>query len=285
MIARWPALARRLAGAATIACCVFAGAADGEDQAEPDSREALELRETKRLIEAELPRWQFEIGEDRQPLALEPKPVLRWTNPATSRVYGDIYVWTLEGRPEVVMSLYKGWRPAWGFTGEFHSLALANLIGRRDLATAWRCDRPGVELRDVPGAAAPAESPVRRLRQMRDMAAGFSVVLIDRRRNVEGERQNLRLLTNPIFRYASPERGVADGALFAFVVGTDPEALLVVEARGNARDAQWQYALARLNRDELAAYHKEREVWRTDRTGYQDRDQPYMLMSLPEGAK
>ena len=136
----------------------------------------------------------------------------------------------------------------------------------------------------MPDAAAVADSPARRLRQMRDLAAGFSVVLIDRRGNAEGERQNLRLLTNPIYRYASPDRGVTDGALFAFVVGTDPEALLVVEARGEEHDT-WQYALARLNRDELAAYRQEREVWRTDRTGYQDRDKPYLVMSLPEAPK
>jgi len=285
MIARSLGSAWLRIGAIVFTLLAFAGVALCEDRPEPDSREALELRETKRLIEAELPRWQFEIGEDRKALVLQPKPVLRWTNPATSRVYGDIYVWTLDGRPEVVMSLYKGWRPAWGFTGEFHSLALANLVGRRERAVAWKCDQPGVELRDVPDAPAVAESPVRRLRQMRDLAAGFSVVLIDRRRNREGERQSLRLLTNPIYRYASPARGVADGALFAFVVGTDPEALLVVEARGKEDETRWQYALARLNRDELTAYHHEQEVWRVDATSYQDRDKPYMLMSLPEAAK
>lgn len=284
-MARSLASAGLRAGAAALTLLAFAGIALSEDQAEPDSREALELRQTKRLIEAELPRWQFEIGEDRKPLVLEAKPVLRWTNPATSRVYGDIYVWTLDGRPEAVMSLYKGWRPAWGFTGEFHSLALANLVGRREQAVAWRCDQPGIELRDVPEAPAVADSPVRRLRQMRDLAAGFSVVLIDRRGNAAGERQNLRLLTNPIFRYASPARGVADGALFAFVVGTDPEALLVVEARGKEDEARWQYAFARLNLDELAAYHVEHEVWRADRTGYQARDKPYVVISLPEAAE
>jgi hypothetical protein len=284
MFVRSPASACLRAGAALM-CLAFGGVLVGEDQPESDSREAVELRETKRLIEAELPRWQFEIGPDRKPLALEPKPVLRWTNPATSRVYGDIYVWTLDGRPEAVMSLYKGWRPAWGFTGEFHSLALVNLIGRRDLAMEWRCEEPGVELRDVSEAPAVAESPVRRLRQMRDLAAGFSVELTDRRRNRDGERQSLRLLTNPIYRYSSTARGVADGALFAFVVGTDPEALLVLEARGKQDEARWQYAFARLNRDELAAYHKEREVWRVDPTGYQDRDKPYVVMSLPEAAK
>ncbi|HUY90895.1 MAG TPA: hypothetical protein VMV10_19320 [Pirellulales bacterium] len=285
MIARSSASAVVGVGAAALALLAYAGAAAGEDQPKPDSREALELRETKRLIQAELPRWRFEVGADRTALVLEPKPVLRWTNPATCRVNGDLYVWTLNGRPEAVMSLYKDWRRAWGFTGEFHSLSLVNLVGRREGAAAWKCDQPGVELREVPDGPAPADTPVRRLRQMRDIAADFSVVLIDHRRNTDGERQALRLLTSPVYRYQNPGGGVADGAIFAYVVGTDPEALLIVEALGKGNEIRWQYALARLNGDQLAAYHKEREVWRTDRTNYKDRDQPYVVMSLPEAPK
>ena len=38
------------------------------------------------------------------------------------------------------------------------------------------------------------------------------------------------------------------GALFAFVVGTDPELLLLVEAA----EQGWRYALSRINRDALS---------------------------------
>jgi hypothetical protein len=117
---------------------------------------------------------------------------------------------------------------------------------------------------------------------MRALAADFSAVLIDRRRNPDGERQALRLLMNPVFRYASPERNVADGAIFAFVVGTDAEVLLLLEARGEPNEYRWQYALARLNRDELAASFKEQEVWRVERGTYGERNKPYFLMGLSE---
>jgi hypothetical protein len=197
-------------------------------------------------------------------------------------MHGEIYVWTADGRPETVMSLYKVWEPAWGFAGELHSLSLTNLGAKRDGAVAWKCDSPGIMLRDVPGAPAPAATAGPRLRQMRAIAADFSAVLIDYRLNSDGERQALRLLTNPVFRYSSPGGEVADGALFAFVVGTDAEVLLLLEAREQEKKARWRYAFARLNRDELSAFFKEQEVWSVGRASYEERDQPYAFMSLSE---
>lgn len=62
-----------------------------------------------------------------------------------------------------------------------------------------------------------------------------------------------------------------DGALFAYVLGADPETLLLLEARGR--------------RDELAGYYKQREVWRVDRRMEVERDEPYFLRSLPDPAR
>ena len=41
----------------------------------------------------------------------------------------------------------------------------------------------------------------------------------------------LRLLPTPIARYGEPGTKLLDGALFAFVLGTDPEVFLFLEAR------------------------------------------------------
>src|SRR5262249_52135650 len=87
---------------------------------------AAEEREaTSKLIEADLPRWKLWSGGVREHgLNLETKPVLRWTNPGIGRVYGDLYVWTRNGRPEAVISFYKAWQPKYDFTAEMHSLSL-----------------------------------------------------------------------------------------------------------------------------------------------------------------
>jgi hypothetical protein len=245
------------------------------------NRDDEELRETARLIQAELPRWTLRMGDDAE-LKVSSKPILRWTNPASGRMHGEIYVWTADGRPEAVMSLYKVWEPAWGFAGEFHSLSLTKLVAKRDKAPVWNCDRPGITFRDVPDAPSTAESAPRRLQQMRAMAHDFSAVLVDSRRNAKGERQTLRLLPQPLYRYSGNGGDVADGALFGFVLGTDVEVLLLLEARRTKTAKGWAYALARFNNDELAVSFKEEEVWSVPHIKLEARDAAYLYMSLTE---
>ncbi len=82
-----------------------------------------------------------------------------------------------------------------------------------------------------------------------------------------GERRELRLLTNPLYRYQSSDPAVTDGALFAFVcsVGTDPEAFLVLESRRTAEGPRWHYCLARFSHLGLFVDYQGREVWRSVR--------------------
>jgi hypothetical protein len=75
---------------------------------------------------------------------------------------------------------------------------------------------------------------------------------------------------------------VLDGALFAFVVGTDPEVWLALEARGSADEGDWHFALARMNADALAVELDGRQVWEApaiDEARY-DIEQPYCLLDF-----
>ena len=49
--------------------------------------------------------------------------------------------------------------------------------------------------------------------------------------------------------------------LFAFVLGTDPESFLFIEARPGAKGLEWQYAFAPMTCWALKAEHKGRSVW------------------------
>src|SRR5579864_1184887 len=112
-----------------------AAVADDDDE---ESRIRQESEETTRLIRAELPKWKLWGGADKEhELTLHPKSVLRWTNPPVGRVYGDVYLWTRDGRPEAVISFYKAWKPAWGFAAEMHSLSLTGLSAEREGALRW----------------------------------------------------------------------------------------------------------------------------------------------------
>jgi hypothetical protein len=73
----------------------------------------------------------------------------------------------------------------------------------------------------------------------------------------------LRLLPTPLYRYPTAKDGVIDGALFALMsnAGTDPEALLVVEARMEKGKARWEYAVGRFSDWELHVTRKDKEVY------------------------
>jgi hypothetical protein len=121
---------------------------------------------------------------------------------------------------------------------------------------------------------------------MRTLAAEFSAVLTDYRRNNSGERQALRMLTQPMYRYQSTMDELIDGSLFAFVLGTDPEVFLLLEARRTKDGARWQFGLARMNNDSLAVMHHDTEVWSRHRADLKDRlRDPYVLTRVPESPR
>jgi hypothetical protein len=249
-----------------------------------DSRDAQESDQTTRVVQAELPKWKMWTGADRKrELKLEPKSVLRWTNPGTQRVYGDVFVWTIDGRPEAVMSLFKVWDPPRGLHSEMQSLSLDEIAAERDGREIWNPNKPGLAFKDVPDAPVPADSAVRRLQQMRSLAKDFSAELVDYRVNDDGERQSLRLLPAPLFRHQSTDPRVVDGGLFGIVLGTDPEVFLLLEAMQVEKGVRWQYALARMNSDTMVVRYKDMEVARIERALSRNslRD-PYFLNGIPE---
>ena len=81
-------------------------------------------------------------GSDR-PLTLRPEPVLSWSNPVMGQIYGEVFVWTADGRTEAVASIYRFYAPAPHRADEFHSLALGKLIAEREGQPSGRPPGPG----------------------------------------------------------------------------------------------------------------------------------------------
>lgn len=257
--------------------------------AEPDSADPSD-EERQKTEQRQFARWaadavsSYEIRQTSSPdtpLTLRREPVLKWSNPERGRIYGHVFVWTSGGRPGAVASLYKWYHPHTHSSHEFQSLSLGNVTAKQGGADAWAASRPGIELQSIAGAPPPGKTAPERIRQMRRIADHFRADEIDR----EGEQTTLRLLTQPIYRYEEPKGELLDGALFAFVQGTDPEVLLLVEARHDAGGhASWQYALARLNGITLRAFYDDRKVWEAPELSWEvihDRSQPYFTVQFP----
>ena len=74
------------------------------------------------------------------------------------------------------------------------------------------------------------------------------------------------------------QRDLVDGALFAFTLGTDPEAFLMLEVRRSGQGLQWEYALARMNYIRTRIDYRGREIWSAETLPWSvvgDHGEPY----------
>jgi hypothetical protein len=112
---------------------------------------------------------------------------------------------------------------------------------------------------------------------MRQIASQLSAVSIDRN---DGAQRPLRLMPTPLMRYQDASVGVIDGSVFAFVLATDPELLVLIEAVDEAAagdDGSWRVRPARFTGTELRLSHRKKEIWRCQPINYQNQTGPYRL--------
>jgi hypothetical protein len=196
---------------------------------------------------------------------LRREPVYVWTNPVRDGGQdGAVFIWTCRGQPEVLGSIFSA--PVTGprrLYHEFHSLSLSVLDVQRSgtYTHTWTPLAPGIDPQPIAGAPNPAHSAPQRMAQMRALVRDFSASTKDH----QDRRWELRMLPQPFYRYESTDPDVLDGALFSFVTsaGTDPEALLVIEARKPAGNDHrvWHSAVARFTDTELWVRHKGKEIF------------------------
>lgn len=205
--------------------------------------------------------WNELFVNERSATPMTAKVVLRWTNNTRGSEDGMTVLYFADGRPEAVCCFYP-WEKS--FIHEFDSMSRGTLLAKRDGVVVWNPEKPGVQFQSVPAADAPAEMPVARLRQMKTLASQFSSTMLGWRAD-KSDREELRLLPQPLYRYESKRSDVLDGAVFAFVQGTDPESLLLLEAFKTGTGFEWQFAFVRRTSGELEGRHKDKVVWHADR--------------------
>jgi hypothetical protein len=196
------------------------------------------------------------------PLELKKDPVFDWLNPARSGVQqGAVFLWLRDGRPAALACIFSQPHdklPGRQIMHELHALDPEKLVVTRDAYNEWK-PQAGLARKELPDAPPPAATPGGRLLQMRRLAQEFTGHEIDR----DQKRWELRLLPTPLYRYPPAKTGVVDGALFALIsnAGTDPEVLLLLEAREADGKLRWEYACGRFSDWELHVQRKGAEVY------------------------
>ena len=200
----------------------------------------------------------------KQALDFKKEPVFEWSNPTREGVQqGVVFLWLRDGRPAAlgcVFSEPEGRHRGRKVMHEFHALDPEKLLVTRPKGALneW-VPQAGLGRKELADAPAPAATAAGRLLQMRRLAQEFTGHETDG----DGKRWELRLLPAPLYRYPEAKAGVTDGALFTLVstAGTDPEVLLLIEAREEKGVIRWEYACGRFSDRSLYVQRKEKDIW------------------------
>ncbi|HEY7329291.1 MAG TPA: hypothetical protein VH592_16735 [Gemmataceae bacterium] len=202
-------------------------------------------------------------SDPKKALELRKDPIFEWSNPNRQRLQqGVVFLWLRDGRPAALGCIFSqpdARMPGRRVIHEFHALDREKLqVNRANALNEWK-PQAGLERQEIPDAGVPAATAGARLVQMRRLAQQYTGHLIDR----EGKRYELRLLPTPLYRYPSAKSGVVDGALFTLVSteGTDPEVLLLIEAREVGGKQRWESACGRFSNRDLYVQRNDKEVW------------------------
>jgi hypothetical protein len=229
--------------------------------------------------------YQLARASDNEGLTLLSRPTYTWARSGPyGGTYGSVYVWTQQGNAEALACFWRnpGTNGKVSIVHELHSLSPVVLASSGKDSDSWK-PKAGLKRQLLPDSPAPATTVPGRMRQMRTFCRDFSAYSVSSR----GERTELRLLPQPLYRYESTDPDLVDGALFAFVcsVGTDPEVFLLLEAKETKDGPSWHYALARFSHMDLFVNFKERQVWQAlrdaDNTLSHNADHTYWVFHTP----
>lgn len=185
---------------------------------------------------------------------VKPVPLLRYNDPTITTTDGTLWLWEVRNRPVAALCLFMDSRD--GFQWNYELVALSEDPFRVEGRALWNWQpknpNRGWKSLETP---IPAETPAQRLSQMKTIAAMF-----EGEESVENRLNRMRMLPRPLHRYAAPEAGVVDGAIFLLAIGTNPEVLVQVEALKD-KPQPWRVGFARMSAAELTVRYGEASVW------------------------
>ncbi|MCO8124217.1 hypothetical protein NHH03_20915 [Stieleria sp. TO1_6] len=211
------------------------------------------------FTDKEVDQYRFFDRSGKEIFTRVPRSLLRWSKATERTAFGDTYLWIEKGCARAVVSIYAITSPQKMISAECQSLSDAPFTMRRGDAVVWSPQSEGVDFKPLPVAGVPATTPTARGAQMNRIARMFRAEYSPH--TSPDEVNPLRLLSRPLYRYQSSDDQVIDGAVYGFVDATDPEMLLVIEARQSEGKTAWYYSPARSRHDPIRIYLNNEIVW------------------------
>ena len=230
---------------------------------EPKPDESVRQRRLE-LLQARVDQFQIEVaGEERKPLKRGQQPISA-VEQSGSRFRQRRDHLPVPGGRSSAGHRHRLGPQCRGQPGNRPGLAGVRVAQRqaarlpRDSRELWSPKTGGLVDQPLAGAPPPAEHPAQRLVQMRELARRFQATSYKM-----DSRNELRLLTQPLYRYQDEAAGILDGPSLSFAEGNDPEAVLLLEAlrEPGGKDHQWRYTLARCHTYRVSIRLDDREVF------------------------
>jgi hypothetical protein len=238
-----------------------------------------QAEKTRAVIDEVLGRHQvFPTEQSKEPM--EVIRALRWSNTPRGTENGLTVLYVRKGRPYAVACLFPYDR---GMIHDFQSLARESdkIVARHNGEVVWQPQDAGVAYAPIPDSPLPKDSRAERLQQLKQLSERFESTMLGWQVTTQ-DQEKLRLLPRPLYRYEPDSGPILDGAVFAFVQGTDPESLLLIELVKEAAQPRWVYAFARRTAGKLEGRLDGRVVWTAPlNPEYKDPRAPRFTVHMP----
>ena len=230
-----------------------------EGEKEKDQRQ-IERDQWTIYYAQQIPKYTFHLESNKdEALKVNPEAKLRYWNPIRiGNNHGELFIWTHKGRAVLAGSIlsYELDAEQRRVAHEFHSFSQEKITGVRG-STKIEMSAPGVKFKPISDAPKPGKSRAQRMVQLRRLAKSFDATTLLNNETT----QPLRPLSQPIYRYETKEIN-EDGAIFAYVTGTDPELLVAIETRQTKDGVQWHFAAGRFSDLPITLNYKKEAVWK-----------------------
>jgi len=240
-------------------------AGDDADKARQATLQEMRRRAVEMKLEA------GESKETRQ-IKLREEPLLRFDDPTRAFADGTVWAWVESGRPLALVTVER-YEKHWGY--ELIALTAEPLSLKTPLGQTWQPADAPFTVKALPDAKVGATANARR-QQARQLARDFEMAEY---LGPEQSRTVLRLIPRPIYEYSDDKAGLLHGAVFAFANGTNPEALLLVEAIKSEDAQNWRFGCMPLSTARVEAKVGDRVQWESARF-IQDTRQSYYVFGI-----
>ena len=184
------------------------------------------------------------------------------------RQSGSLWAWMVDGRPVAVSEFFSTKLESNEWNYAMVSMSDGRVTGNHQ-GQAWLPADAGVTFRWITEAPEPSSKSRIHTAQMRKVARRFAANTVEK-----GKRTELRLLTQPLFRYQADD---VRGAIFSFVHGNNnPDLILLIETKGK----KWSFGANRCTAYALELELDGNVVWKVAEDWGRQPDNPFFVKWL-----